>query len=109
MSLLLTQNLPLVKFLVTATPKQVTAVLKTLTPNQIKVLSEISNNTINGRVDLDAKEKAKLRRYKTFLTHLASRKTSLRSKKSLLVRGVKALGVLLEIVLPVVERLVGLQ
>jgi len=105
MSKLLTQNLPLIQFIATAKPKQAVALLKILTSDQIKVLAEISDNTINGRVDLTPVEKSRLRKYKIFLIHLASRKKSLKSKKTLLVRGVRALTLLLETVLPIVERL----
>jgi hypothetical protein len=106
MSKLLTRHLPLVRFIATADPKQAVAILKTLTNDQIKVLSEISDNTLNGHVDLSAASKARLRRYKLFLTRLASKKKPLRAKKTLLIRGVRALTLLLETVLPVVERLV---
>ena len=86
MSKLLTQNLPLIQFIATANPKQVVAVLRILTTDQIKVLAEISDNTINGRVDLTSAEKVRLRKYKVFLTHLASKKKSFKAKKMLLVR-----------------------
>ena len=111
MSKLLTQHLPLIKFIASAKPKQVIALLKILNPEQIKVLSEISENTIKGRVDLSDADKAQLRKYRVFLTQLASKRKSLSSKKNLLVRGVRALTLLLDIVLPVVERLtsVGLS
>ena len=106
MSKLLTQHLPLVRFIATAAPKQAVALVKILTNDQIRVLSEISDNTINGSVDLSDVSKARLRRYKLFLTQLASKKRSLRSKKTLLRRGVRPLTVLLEILLPLLETLV---
>jgi hypothetical protein len=111
MSKLLTQHLPLIQFIASAKPKQAIALLKILNPEQIKVLSEISENTIKGRVDLSDSDKARLRKYRVFLTQLASKRKSLSSKKNLLVRGVRALTLLLDIVLPVVERLtsVGLS
>ena len=91
MSKLLTDHLPLVRFIATAKPKQALAVLKILTNDQIRVLSEISDNTINGRVDLTDDAKVRLRKYKLFLTQLASKKKSIRTKKGLVLRGVKAL------------------
>ena len=107
MSKLLTQHLPLVRFIATATPKQAVALVKILSNDQIRVLSEISDNTINGSVDLSDVSKARLRRYKLFLTQLASKRKSLRSKKTLLRQGVKPLTLLLNTVLPILEALAG--
>jgi hypothetical protein len=105
MSERLTRNLHLIQFIAAAEPKQVIALLKILTPDQIKTLTEISGNTLRGVLDLSDAEKLRLKKYKTFLISLASEHKSDRSKKTLLVRGIRALNLLLKIALPVVERI----
>ena len=87
----------LLLLLTSPSPKQVTALLKTVTPVQYKALREIAVNLVKGNVPLTTRQKTELTRYKRDILNLTGKKkTSLKAK---------VIACLLKVVRPILETL----
>ena len=82
------------------------AILQTTTPEQIKVLSEIAANVVNGSLILPNASIRKLVRYKPLVQLLSDRKTSLSRKKEALKKQSLGLVTLLQVVTPALRSLI---
>ena len=82
------------------------AILQTTTPEQIKVLSEIAPNVINGSLILPNASIRKLVRYKPLVQLLSDRKTSLSRKKEALKKQSLGLVTFLQVVTPALRSLI---
>lgn len=83
-----------------ASPKLRKLIIQHCDSEFVKTLSEISLNTLHGNLPVDAKTKALLVKYKTCLRKLASKTTSVKKKRSMLVqRGGALIPTLLSILL----------
>ena len=96
MSKRLRQNSGLLLFLMERlTPRQRTAVLKTLTPEQIKALGEIAVNAVYGTIFIAKQHKKKLRKHVKTLEYIGDNRNSLQKRKETLVNHPKAVRLLL--------------
>lgn len=67
--------------LVHTTPPQRKALLRTITREQIKSLSQIAYNILRFTIDITPSEKAKLKRQRTFIYLLGSKTVGYQQKK----------------------------
>ena len=106
MSNCLKRNLIFLQFLnESKDDKQIQALLKTITPDQIKMFSEICNHLICGHCKLDKNSRAFLRKKLNILKKMASTKVSNAAKKKIINQkgsGVfkKVLPVIVKAILP---------
>ena len=104
MSQRMKHNSDLLRVLARSTPKQRKAILATCHIDLIKCLAEISLNVLQGVVPINAKQKKKLKRYKSVLRALADKRVSLKKKKAKLNQSG---GNLLSLLLPPVLSTLG--
>lgn len=106
MSNCLKRNLLFLQFLNESTnDKQIQALLKNITPDQIKAFAEISNHLICGHCKLDKRSRAFLRKKVNILKKMASTKYShLKKKKFVNQKGgggfQKVIPVIIKAILP---------
>ena len=72
------------------------ALLNTITLEQLKAISEIALNILHGVIPLKALQKKALTPYRKFIRMIGQKKGSLIKKKTILLKNIKALGVLLK-------------
>ena len=85
MSNCLRRNLQFLYFLNEAKDKkQINALLKNITRDQVKVFTEICNHLICGHCKIDKQDRAILRNKLTILKRVASRKNSFATKKKII-------------------------
>ncbi len=83
----LKQNLDLLKVLARkSNPRLRKAILQHCDIDLIKCLAEISHNILEGRLQLNPRQSAKLRPFRNSLRALAGRRSGLPSKRQLLIR-----------------------
>lgn len=92
------QHRDFLQFLNLCTQQQCNALVSTATKDQVTAISCVCLNVLNGFFMLSEKDKKTLRRYRTRIHALASKKTTQRDKRDLL-KG-KFLKTLLKIILP---------
>ena len=63
------------------------AIIKSATPELIKCIADICHKILKKKVNLSAKEKKKLLKYKSELIKVANKKSTLKSKKTLIQKG----------------------
>lgn len=96
----------IVRFLATAKPAAVKAVMKTASPALVKTLCECCHNVLKGNVPLTSDQKRKLQRYKSSVRALTRKKLSIKNRKKILQQG-GFIGVLLRPLLGVVKDVLG--
>lgn len=104
MSTKLKKHAPLLKWLSESKPKVARTVVKAVDKEVVDVLSECCHNLLKGNVPLNPEEKRKLCRYKKGLRSIACKKTPLKTKKTMLMKG----GFLGTLLAPVLRFLGGL-
>lgn len=102
MSKRLRRNAHLIRHLCSCKPSQRKALLKNPSNDLIDCFSEVSLNTLKGRVPIQNSQKTRLARYKRQLRSLASRKTARKTKARLVQKGG-----FLGAILPVLKTVVG--
>lgn len=95
------RNVDFLSILKSSSPSQRKAILKTMSPDQLKCLCEICHNVLRGVLPVNVN---KLRRYKKAMRDLASRSLSNKVKKSILI---KQSGGFLPFLIPAVLSTVG--
>jgi hypothetical protein len=81
MTVLVRQQRHFLKLLVGTTPGQRKALLKTITRNQVKAVCQIAYNILRFTIQLTPSEKAKLKRRRSFIYLLGSKKVGYLEKK----------------------------
>ena len=89
-----------------AKPKLVKQIIAGADNDLLKGIAECGHNVLQGVVPLTPKNRQKLRRHKTALRTLVNRKTSAKSRKTLLMRG-GFVGALLGAVAPLIASALG--
>lgn len=80
------------------------ALLSTISLEQLKAISEIALNILHGALPLTVSQKKVLNRHRNIIRLLGGKKTGQRRKKIVLLRNIKALGVLLKVVEPLLKK-----
>ncbi len=86
-------------------PRERSAILAGVEDDIIKMLTEMTHNTLHGNVPLTRAQWQRLRKYKQMMRTLSSRSVPLHQKRSLLVKHQR--GGFLPILLPLVASAVG--
>ena len=63
------------------------SIAKSASPDLIHCLSEVCYNLLRGAVEISARDKKKLSKYKTHIRKVASKGTSVKSKRTLIQKG----------------------
>lgn len=80
--------------------------IKTLTPNVIKKISEVIHNLFKGRIKVSPRQLGKLQKHKRVLRKFKNRSLSVKRKRNLLQRG-GFIGPLLSVALPILSSLLS--
>ena len=107
MSRLVRKNCSLMKLLASSPPKRRREILKLAPKELIHSFSEGALNVLNGNVKLSKHKKTCLKRYRTNVYNLASRKTSLTKKKKVLMSGGAFFPLLASIIIPAISALIA--
>ena len=82
------------------TPKQRNQLIRTITRDQLKAISQIAHNIIKFIIVLSSSEKAKLKRHKRFIHLIGSKKLGFIKKKGAIFHHQRAILTLLQIAIP---------
>jgi hypothetical protein len=103
MSEKLKQHGEMLRFLHRATPQAVHSVMKTASPELVRLLCECCHNVLKGNVPLSTTQKRRLHRYKDSLRELTRKRLSIKRRKAILQQG----GFLGNLLAPIVTVLKG--
>jgi hypothetical protein len=106
MSRLVRKNCSLMKLLARSPPKRRREIIKLAPKELVHSFSEGALNVLKGNIRLSKKKQASLKRYKTNVYNLASRKTSLAKKKQVLMSGGAFFPLLASIIIPAITALI---
>lgn len=81
MSKLLTRNLSFLNSLSKATPKEQSKIISEATEDNIRALSEVVLNILNGNLKISSQSKTELKKYKAFLRNFSKNQTSFDKNK----------------------------
>jgi hypothetical protein len=81
------QHGEMLRFLRRATSQGVWIVMKTASPELVRILCECCHNVLKGNVQLSATQKCRLRRYKDSLRELTQTRLSIKRRKAILQQG----------------------
>ena len=84
-------QLPFLLLLARAHPRQRSAILETSNSEQIKALSEIARNLLNGNLPITNLQKKKLQKYEKQLILLSDKKTGINKLKLMWIKNSKFL------------------
>ena len=105
MSQRIRKNITFLQLLLSTHRPQKKALLNTISTDQVKAIGEIALNILHGVIPLTAKQKKLLSRYKDTIRVIGHKKKSQRRKKTVLVKNIKALELLLKSVEPILKSL----
>lgn len=103
MSQRIKKNKTYLQLLIGTHKAQQKALLSTISLEQLKAISEIALNILHGTLPLTASLKKVLTRHRNIIRLLGGKKTSQKKKKNCLLKNIKALGVLLKSVEPLLK------
>lgn len=98
------KNKSYLKLLIDTHTAQQKALLRTISTEQLKAISEIALNTLHGTLTLTASQKRTLSPYKKIIRLLGEKKANQRRKKLSLIKNIKALRALLKLVEPLLNK-----
>ena len=105
MSQLLKRQIWYLYLLSTAPPAQWKALLDTITNDQLRALTEVTYNVLQGNIILTEAHKKRLRQHKLFLRVLADQKESLIKKREALCRKETVVTLLIKAAAPQLKKL----
>lgn len=106
MSVRLCRNLPLLKLLYKATPKQRRAILQSSSDELILTLCEVALNVLHGTIPLTANQHQKLKKRKKEIKITADQKINVKKKRRILNQRGGFLLPLLSVAIPFITSLI---
>jgi hypothetical protein len=98
---------PFIKRIVKTTPKQRAHILKKGPPELLDAISEGALNILKGNVPLSKQKFQQLQRYKNNVKQLATKRTSRRKKRAIILQRGGFMGVLASVLIPTIAALVA--
>ena len=106
MSVLVRQNIPFIRLLISTTANQQKALINSITRDQVKSIIEITYNIINLHIPVAQADRKKLIRHISLIKDIGLKKLSIKKKTDLIKSKKRIIIAMLKAVINTVEKIV---